>query len=292
MRNNFRVASPAPNAPLAPPPVAATPAARMVQLPSGVTVPIRDTIRLVMGDKAATQQLGLTSDLSLVTVSDTPLYVSKAQGNSNLITAAIDTMTYTDCMGSYTKDIYEKPWDLELSLAYTNTDAVPDLADPLVAFQSLPEHPPDETFVLADSPPTDTNNWVSHSFWIDGCASCSVTSNPVFIHSGRTGDCADSTEGFAGSAIPERVGLLTMRILESPVTFEGSKCLSGFTSIDLLSEGHLNELNYYVDRKNNSLECPSGELVPLTPDGPHNRFMRLDTWVYKYICWTGTTLSL
>ena len=71
---------------------------------------------------------------------------------------AIDTMTYTDCMGSYTKDIYEKPWDLELSLAYTNTDAVPDLADPLVAFQSLPERPPDETFVLADSPPTDANN--------------------------------------------------------------------------------------------------------------------------------------
>ena len=74
--------------------------------------------------------------------------------------------------------------------------------------------------------------------------------------------------------------MLTMRILESPVTFEGSKCFSGFTSTDLLSEGHLNELNYYVDRKNNSLECPSGELVPLTPDGPHNRFMRLDTWVY------------
>ena len=215
-----------------------------------------------------------------LTLDENPLYVPKMQGNSNLINTAIDTLHYTDYMASYTKGVYDSPWDLELSLAYTNTDAAPDLADPLVAFQSLPEVPPDETFVLTDSPPTDTSNWVRASFFIDSCASCSCVQTPLFIHSGRTGDFGDCTDGFAGSATPEKVGMLTVRILEAAVTLDGSKCFQNLTSTDLLSEGQLNEMDYYADRKNNVLTCPSGEQVPLTPDGPHNRFMRLDVWVY------------
>ena len=269
----LHIAPPVPNAPASSP-------VNTIQLPSGVTVSIRDQCRFIMGDETLLQKLSLPSDVSLLTLDENPLYVPKMQGNSNLINTAIDTLHYTDYMASYTKGVYDSPWDLELSLAYTNTDAAPDLADPLVAFQSLPGVPPDETFVLTDSPPTDMRNWVRASFFIDSCASCSCVQNPLFIHSGRTGDFGDCTDGFAGSATPEKVGMLTVRILEAAVTLDGSKCFQNLTSTDLLSEGQLNEMDYYVDRKNNVLTCPSGEQVPLTPDGPRNRFMRLDVWVY------------
>ena len=156
----LHIAPPVPNAPASSP-------VNTIQLPSGVTVSIRDQCRFIMGDETLLQKLSLPSDVSLLTLDENPLYVPKMQGNSNLINTAIDTLHYTDYMASYTKGVYDSPWDLELSLAYTNTDAAPDLADPLVAFQSLPEVPPDETFVLTDSPPTDTSNWVRVSFFID-----------------------------------------------------------------------------------------------------------------------------
>ena len=268
----FHVAPPVPNAP----PVVAE--MKTVHLPSGVTVQYRDSCNLIMNTGVLTEKFCPPSDVMLISAQGNPLYAPSYEGNSKLIASTMARIDYTDYMAEYNNAIYDS--NVDLSLAYTNMDAVPDMRDALTGLESLPNVLADETYVMADSPPVDAAKWTMNPFWIDSLASCCCVKNPLFIHSARPITAEDRTDGFAGSAVPDKAGAITLRILENTETLEGSKCFNQMTNVDILSEGQLKELNYFVDRETNTLKCPSGERIPLTPDGPKDRFLRFDVWVY------------
>ena len=73
--------------------------------------------------------------------------------------------------------------DPDLSITYTNADAVADLREDHNAFGTLPgvDTAIDTVMLMADAPPINTSAWEMRSFYLDGAASVCCVDDPQCI---------------------------------------------------------------------------------------------------------------
>ena len=168
--------------------------------------------------------------------------------------------------------------DPDLSITYTNADAVADLREDHNAFDTLPgvDTAIDTVMLMADAPPINTNAWEMRSFYLDGAASVCCVDDPRCIQGGRLPTASDSTLTLVGTEAPDLIGNLIIKVGQKVVKLPESKCFSR-SNANLLSDGHLEELGIVPCRKTASLECDDGTRIPVKRAG---RLLQFDTWVY------------